>query len=56
MEKKKQIVTYDPSAHHYSQEDPAQLVEVEPGHFVRCDTRELTEYRKICGTFEEGGK
>ena len=56
MEKKKQIVTYDPSAHHYSQEDPAQLVEVEPGHFVRCDTKELNEYRKICGTFEKGGK
>ncbi len=41
VEKKKKIVVYNPrEAHHYTRSDPPKLVEIEPGHWVRCDSKE----------------
>ena len=47
VEKKKKIITYNAAAtHHYVKSDAPQLVEIEPNHFVRCNTPELEEYKK----------
>ena len=47
IERKKKIVTYNPAAlHHYVKSDAPKLVEIEPNHFVRCNTPELEEYKK----------
>ncbi len=47
VEKKKQIVTYNPlESHSYSREDVPYLREIEPGHFVRCDEKEFVLYQK----------
>ena len=48
-ERNKKLLVYDPSCHDYTEEDPPQWVEVEPGHFVRANQRELEEYRKVLG-------
>ncbi|MCI9264644.1 MAG: ATP-binding cassette domain-containing protein [Oscillospiraceae bacterium] len=45
-EREKKLLVYDPSVHGYTDADPPQWTEVEPGHFVRGSQRELDEYRK----------
>ena len=54
IEKKKVIITYDPFAHHYRYDDIPQLYEVEEGHYVRCNLKELAEYKAIVA--KKGGK
>ncbi len=44
-EKKKQPIVYDESVHDYSTDKPGWQ-EVEPGHFVLANQKELEEYRK----------
>ena len=47
IERKKKIVVYNPhELHHYVKSDAPKLVEIEPGHFVRCNTPELEAYTK----------
>ena len=47
VERKKKIITYNPhELHHYVLSDAPKLVELEPGHFVRCNTPELEQYKK----------
>jgi oligopeptide transport system ATP-binding protein len=48
-ERDKKLLVYDPAAHGYTPEDPPQWVEIEPGHFVRANERELDAYRKQLG-------
>ena len=45
-ERYKQLVVYDPTLHHYSEENPPLWEELEPGHFVRGSAGELDEYRR----------
>ncbi len=54
VEKEKKIITYNPFDHHYRYDDIPQLYEVEKDHYVRCNSKELAEYKKI--VFEKGGK
>ena len=43
-EKKRKRITYNPLVEHdYSKEEPT-MREVEPGHFVRCNTAEFDKY------------
>ncbi len=53
VEKEKKIITYNPFDHHYRYDDVPQLYEVEPDHYVRCNKKELLEYKKIIK--EKGG-
>ncbi len=47
VEKKKKILVYNPlEAHHYSKDDKPELVEIEPNHFVRCDSKERVKYEE----------
>ena len=46
-EKTKVPLVYDESVHDYSVDQP-RWVEIEPGHFVLGNTRELNEYEKMC--------
>ncbi len=47
VERNKKIVVYNAAAtHHYVKSDAPQLVEIEPNHFVRCNTPELEAYKK----------
>ena len=46
-EKAKIPLVYDESVHDYSVEQP-RWVEIEPGHFVLGNTKELNEYEKMC--------
>ena len=48
-ERDKKLLVYDPAAQGYTPEDPPQWVEIEPGHFVRANERELDAYRKQLG-------
>ncbi|MCL2703458.1 MAG: ATP-binding cassette domain-containing protein [Defluviitaleaceae bacterium] len=43
-EKQKQLTVYDPSCHDYSTDKPI-WEEIEPGHFVHGNNKELEEYR-----------
>ena len=45
-EKGKKLLVYDPSCHDYTQDGPVWS-ELEPGHFVLGNQRELDAYRKI---------
>ena len=54
VEKEKKIITYNPFEHHYRYDDVPQLYEVEEGHYVRCNSTELTRYKKIIE--EKGAK
>lgn len=45
-EKSKVLEIYDPSCHDYAT-DPPQWVEIEPGHYVLGNNKELDGYRKI---------
>jgi len=44
-ERGKKLLTYDPATHDYRQEPP-EWREIEPGHFVRGNPRELEAYRR----------
>ncbi len=46
VEKDKEVFVYNPSCHDYSVEKPI-WVEMEEGHFVRGNEKELTEYDKL---------
>ena len=46
IERKKKIVVYNPAQHHYVKSDAPELREIEPGHFVRCNTPEFEAYKK----------
>ena len=54
VERFKKVVTYNPMDHHYRWDDVPDFYEVEPGHYVRCNLKELAEYKKIIA--KEGGK
>ena len=45
MEKKKQLVVYDPSVHDYSTDKPI-WEEILPGHFIYGNKKELEQYRR----------
>ena len=45
IERKKKIITYNPGIHHYVLSDAPMLREIEPGHFVRCNTPEFEAYQ-----------
>lgn len=44
IERKKKIITYNPQLHHYVKSDAPEFREVEPDHFVRCNTPEYEAY------------
>ena len=46
IEQKKRLLVYDPSIHDYTQ-NPPQFCEIEPGHFVLANERELEGYRRM---------
>ena len=46
IEKKKQLIVYDPSQHDYSVDKPS-FQEIKPGHFIWANEKEMEEYRKI---------
>ena len=46
IERKKKIITYNPGIHHYVLSDAPQLREIEPEHFVRCNTPEFEQYKE----------
>ena len=47
VERKKKIIVYNAAlTHHYKKSDAPKLVEIEPEHFVRCDTPELEAYKQ----------
>ena len=45
IERKKKIITYNPGMHHYVLSDAPELKEIEPEHFVRCNTPEFEQYK-----------
>ena len=45
-ERKKKLLVYDPSCHHYSAENQPAWEEVYPGHFVLASKDELAAYQK----------
>ncbi|MCQ2793211.1 MAG: ATP-binding cassette domain-containing protein [Bacilli bacterium] len=47
VEKEKKIINYNPFEHHYTYEDIPQLYEVEKDHYVRCNLKELKEYKEF---------
>lgn len=56
IERKKKIITYNPyTTHHYVKSDAPVLREIEPGHFVRCNTPEYEAYKAELERLTEGG-
>jgi len=53
-EKKKKLLVYDPAVHDYSNDKPV-WTEIEPGHFVRGNAKELEEYKALT-EFRTGGQ
>ncbi len=47
LEREKKLVVYDPAMHGYTEADPPRWEELEPGHFVRGNTKELDKYRDL---------
>lgn len=48
VERNKKIESYDPGSFHYDYDkNPPSWVEIEPGHFVLGNEREIEEYKKI---------
>lgn len=45
-EKSKKLLIYDPSQHDYDK-NPPQWAEIEPGHHILANSRELAEYRAL---------
>ncbi len=57
IERNKKIITYNPyEMHHYVKSDAPQLREIEPGHFVRCNTPEYEGYLEVVRKSKEGGE
>ena len=48
IERKRTVLTYDPSCHRY-EKDPPEWIELEEDHFVLANKEEATEYRKEIG-------
>ena len=46
VEKYKKVVVYNPYEHGYTEDDLPDLYEIEPGHWVRCDLKELKKYQE----------
>lgn len=46
IEKHKKIIVYNPLQHNYVKSDAPELRELEPGHFVRCNTPEFEAYKE----------
>lgn len=46
LEKNKKVVVYNDSYHDYSVDFP-EFVEIEPGHFVYANKKEVAEYKKV---------
>ena len=44
-ERKKKLLVYDPSVHHYETDKPS-FQEIEPGHFIMANEEEMASYRK----------
>ena len=44
-ERKKKLLVYDPSVHHYETDKPS-FREIEPGHFIMANEEEMTSYRQ----------
>ena len=44
-ERKKKLLVYDPSVHHYETDKPS-FQEIEPGHFIMANEEEMTSYRQ----------
>ncbi|KFZ27204.1 MAG: Oligopeptide transport ATP-binding protein OppF [Candidatus Izimaplasma bacterium HR2] len=44
-EKNRKRIAYNPSQHDYSEEAP-EFVEIKPGHFILCNSKELAQYKK----------
>ena len=54
-EKNRTRIKYDPkTAHDYSVDKP-RLIEIEPGHFVRCNEKEEAEYRDLLASGYDSG-
>ncbi len=48
IERNKTIESYDPGSYHYDYDkNPPSWIEIEPGHFVLANEREVSEYRKM---------
>ena len=45
MEKQKKLIIYDPASHDYRRDLPS-FTQIEPGHFVHGNQREMEEYQK----------
>ena len=46
IERHKKIITYNPGIHHYVLSDAPEFREIEPDHFVRCNTPEFEAYKE----------
>ena len=44
-ERKKKLLVYDPSVHHYETDKPT-FREIEPGHFIMANEEEMAAYRQ----------
>ena len=44
-ERKKKLLVYDPSVHHYETDKPS-FQEIEPGHFIMANEEEMASYRQ----------
>lgn len=49
IEKKKQVLVYDPSCHDYSK-DPPKWVEIKKGHFILANEEEVRRYKAMMDT------
>ena len=47
IEKKKVLLTYDPSIHNYSEENKPHMVDIGHNHFVYGDDKEIAEYKRL---------
>jgi oligopeptide transport system ATP-binding protein len=52
-EKQKELLIYDPSMHDYSKDEPV-WEEIEPGHFVRGNAKEMEGYRTLTAQRSKG--
>ncbi len=54
-EKHRTRIKYDPRASHDYSVDKPRLIEIEPGHFVRCNEKEEKEYRDLLASGYDSG-
>ena len=45
-ERQKKLLVYDPSCHHYSQDNQPGCHEIRPNHFIQASQEELEQYQK----------